>query len=147
MKSMRTTLIVGLLSALAATPLFAAKPGWTENLAEAQSTAAAQKKHVLLNFTGSDWCGWCIKIDKEVFSKPDFKNLAHEKLILVEIDFPESKTLPETVRSQNSQLKQKYGVEGFPTLVLLDSSGKETKRWVGFKQQFLQELTKAVGGR
>lgn len=123
----------------------AAKPGWTENFEQAQKQAASEQKHMLLDFTGSDWCGWCIKIDKEIFAKPDFKSLGEKRLILVELDFPQGKTLPDAVKSQNSELQLKFKVNGYPTLVLLSPAGKEVTRWEGFKPTFLEELKKAVG--
>ncbi|NBV32940.1 MAG: thioredoxin family protein [Proteobacteria bacterium] len=61
----------------------AAKPGWTENFEQAQKQAASEQKFMLLDFTGSDWCGWCIKIDKEVFAKQDFKSFSEKRLMLV----------------------------------------------------------------
>lgn len=142
------SLFLALLLSFSGIPLSqAAKPGWTENFTEATTQAAAQKKHILLDFTGSDWCGWCIKIDKEVFAKPEFKELGEKKLVLVEIDFP--KALPQTpaVKSQNEGLERKYKVNGYPTLVLLDSTGKEVKRWEGFHAEFLSELKKEIGGK
>ena len=125
----------------------AAKPGWTENFAEAQTQAAAQTKHLLLDFTGSDWCGWCIKIDKEVFAKPDFQEFGGKSLVLVEVDFPKSKPQPPAVKAQNEGLQRKYKVNGYPTLVLLDPAGKEVKRWEGFDSKFLADLKGAVGAR
>ena len=100
---------------------------------------------MLLDFTGSDWCGWCIKIDKEVFAKPEFKNFSEKSLILVELDFPQGKTLPDAVKAQNSELQRKFKVNGYPTLVLLSPSGKEITRWEGFKPSFFEELKKAAG--
>lgn len=122
----------------------AAKPGWTENFAEAKTQAAAQKKHLLLDFTGSDWCGWCIKIDKDVFSTADFKGFGEKNLVLVELDFPNAKPQTPAVKTQNAELGRKFKVNGYPTLVLLDPEGKEVKRWEGFKPSFLEELKKAA---
>ncbi|MBJ7393104.1 MAG: thioredoxin family protein, partial [Chthoniobacterales bacterium] len=69
----------------------AAKPGWLENFEAAKARAVTEKKHVLLDFTGSDWCSWCVKIDKEIFAKPDFKTFSAKNLLLVELDFPQGK--------------------------------------------------------
>jgi protein disulfide-isomerase len=136
-----------LLSLVGGSLAFAAKPGWTENFAEAQTQAASQKKHVLLDFTGSDWCGWCIKLDKEVFAKPEFKELGEKSLVLVELDFPKAKPQTPAVKAQNEGLGRKFKVNGYPTLVLLDASGKEVKRWEGFDATFLADLKKAVGSK
>jgi protein disulfide-isomerase len=89
---------------------------------------------VLLDFTGSDWCGWCIKLQKDTFSKPEFKKFAEQSLVLVELDFPRGKTQSDELKRQNEELAEKFGVQGFPTLVLLDPQGKEAARNVGYLQ-------------
>jgi thioredoxin-related protein len=89
----------------------------------AKKRASAEKKPMLLDFTGSDWCGWCIKLKKEVFDTPEFQQYAKEKLILVEVDFPRSKQLPKKEKEQNEQLSKEYQVRGFPTIILLSSKG------------------------
>ena len=66
-------------------------------------------------FTGSDWCGWCIRLQKEVFFKPEFAKWANENLVLVELDFPRRKKLDESLRQQNDNLRQMFGVRGYPT--------------------------------
>ncbi len=71
---------------------------------------------VLLDFTGSDWCGWCIKLQKETFSKPEFQKFAAESLVLVELDFPRGKEQSEELKKQNQELAEKFGIQGFPTL-------------------------------
>jgi protein disulfide-isomerase len=119
--------------------------GWTENFTDAKTRASTLKRHLLLNFTGSDWCGWCIKLDSEVFSKPEFKSLADSNLVLAKIDFPRTRSQDLAIKSQNQGLLSTYNVTGFPTLILLDSSGKEVKRWRGFSSQFLAELKKQIG--
>jgi len=102
-----------------------AKPGWLTDLKQAQDEAKANKKLLLLDFTGSDWCGWCIKLDREVFSKPAFKDYANKNLVLVEVDFPRSKTQSATEKKQNYELAERYGIEGYPTIIVLDSEGKK----------------------
>ena len=87
---------------------------------------------MLLDFTGSDWCGWCMKLSKDIFSQPEFKEFAAKNLVLVEVDFPARKPLADEVKARNSALAAKFGVEGFPTLVLVDASGKEVARHVGY---------------
>ena len=101
------------------------KPGWLTNYKQAQETAKTDKKLLLVDFTGSDWCGWCIKLDQEVFSKPEFKEYASKNLVLMEADFPRAKQLSATEQSQNEQLAQQYGIQGFPTIVVLNSDGKK----------------------
>jgi hypothetical protein len=140
-------LLAVVLSMVTGSFAVAAKPGWTENFAEAQAKASAQKKHMLLDFTGSDWCGWCIKIDKEVFATPDFKEFGEKSLVLVEVDFPKAKAQTPEVKTQNEGLERKFKVNGYPTLVLLDSAGKEVKRWEGFDPKFVSDLKQAVGSK
>ena len=122
-----------LLSALvlAASTVFAGD-GWQSNYKAALEQAAKENKPVLLDFTGSDWCGWCVKLDKETFSEASFKKFAAGNLILVEIDFPRNKPQSDEVKKQNRELQAQFGVDGFPTLVLLDSKGKEIARNPGY---------------
>ena len=111
---------------------FAGDLGWTTDFSQAKSQAASEKKLMLLDFTGSDWCPWCIKMDKEVFDQKTFADFANNKLVLVKLDFPQSKEQPAAEKAQNNELAKKYNIEGFPTYVLLDSSGKEVRRQVGY---------------
>ena len=74
--------------------------------------------------SGSDWCGWCIKLDREVFSQDAFRNFAQESLILFRADYPMRKKQPEETRKQNKELADRYGIKGFPTVLLLDAAGK-----------------------
>lgn len=97
---------------------------WLTDLSDAKAKVKAEKKPILLYFTGSDWCGWCIKLKKEVFSKPAFVNYAKESLILMSIDFPNRKFQSKSLEEQNNKLMNFYRVEGFPTIILLDPNGK-----------------------
>jgi len=124
------SLLLLLVSALILTPAFA--NGWGDDYKAALATAAKENKKVLLDFTGSDWCGWCIKLKKDSFDQPAFKEFADKNLVLVEIDFPQGKTLNPEVQKQNSALQEQYQVQGFPTLVLLDPQGKVIKRESGY---------------
>ena len=101
------------------------KPGWLTDLKAAQEQAKSDGKIMLLDFTGSDWCGWCIKLDREVFSKPEFRDYASKNLILVELDFPRRKELSPAEKKQNYELAEQYGIEGFPTIIVLDNNGKK----------------------
>jgi protein disulfide-isomerase len=141
--------LVMLLVLAAATPVSGAKPGWLTNYKEAQEQAKAGKKLVLLDFTGSDWCGWCIKLDREVFSKPEFKEYAEKNLVLVELDFPRGKKLSDEERGQNEQLAMRYQIQGFPTIVVLDGEGKqvgELSYMPGGPSAFIAELDKLRKG-
>jgi len=102
---------------------FASAAEWLTNYAQALSQAKAQNKMVLMDFTGSDWCSWCIRLDREVFSLRDFKNYAAEKLILLKIDFPQGKALPAAEAAQNEKLRDHFRVEGFPTVIVLKPNG------------------------
>jgi len=97
---------------------------WTTDLRKAIETAKAENKAVLVNFTGSDWCHWCFKLSGEVFSQDEFKEYAYENLILVKVDFPRS--IPQTIETKayNQSLAQKFGVRGFPTIIIINSQGK-----------------------
>ena len=97
---------------------------WLTDLPKAQAKAKQENKSVLLDFTGSDWCGWCIKLNKEVFSKPEFAEYAKKNLVLVEVDFPRRKKLSPAQTKANEALSEKYDIEGFPTIVLLGADGK-----------------------
>lgn len=105
---------------------------WMTDYKAALALAAKENKKVLLDFTGSDWCGWCIRLKKETFNMPAFKDYADKNLILVEVDFPQGKTLSPEVTAQNNALQEQFRVEGFPTLVLLDSQGKMIKQNSGY---------------
>src|SRR5262245_27613816 len=98
---------------------------WLTDAAKAQTQAKTEKKLVLLDFTGSDWCGWCIKLNKEVFSKPEFAEYAKKNLVLVEVDFPRRKQLSAEQQQANNALQEKYRIEGFPTIIVLDGNGRK----------------------
>ena len=102
-----------------------AESNWVTDYKKAQEAAKAGKKLMLLDFTGSDWCGWCMKLDKEVFSTPEFQNYASRNLILVKLDFPRRRPQTEALKKQNEQLAQKYGIQGFPTIIVLNGQGEK----------------------
>src|SRR5260221_6178317 len=112
--------------------VLAAEAEWLTDVPKAQAKAKAEKKMVLMNFTGSDWCGWCIKFNKEVLSTPEFREYAKKNLVLVELDFPNKKPQSAETRKANEALKDKYGVQGFPTFVVLGSDGTEIGRQRGY---------------
>lgn len=109
-----------------------AEANWVTDLPAAQSAARKDHKLVLVNFTGSDWCGWCKRLQKEVFSTKEFADYAKQNLELVEIDFPARKKQSDALKKANEALKQRYQADGFPTIVVLNSEGKEIWRQPGY---------------
>lgn len=97
---------------------------WQDNFEKALQQAKKENKAVLVNFTGSDWCIWCKRLTDEVFSKSEFENYADENLILVKLDFPRKIDQSAETKMYNTKLAQKFGVQGFPTILLFNSSGK-----------------------
>ena len=149
MKTPRFFLVAAALSLIVAS--FAqAESDWLHDYSKAQEEAKANHKLLLLNFTGSDWCGWCIKFDKEILSQPQFKNYAHDNLVLVELDFPRKKSQPTEERKQNTQLAQQYEVLGFPTIVVLNSNGQKVWQFDGYfpdgPEAFIAQLQKLPKG-
>lgn len=102
-----------------------AELNWLTDYSAAKARAKSDNKLVLLDFTGSDWCGWCKRLNAEVFSKPQFQEYAAKNLILVELDFPRAKAQTDAVKKQNMQLASQYQIEGFPTVVVLNAEGKK----------------------
>ena len=94
----------------------------------AKSQAKINNKPILLIFSGSDWCGWCVKLDQEVFNTQEFKDWAAENVITVIADFPATRQLPPELAKQNEELKNTYNVSGFPTVFLLKDDGSVIAR-------------------
>jgi len=126
-------------SAFATTP-----EGWSTNLEKAFVKAKAEKKSVLVEFTGSDWCPPCIAMRKNVFSKKEFVDAASKKYILVELDFPKG---DKELADKNQPLAEKYKIEGFPTVILFNAEGKEFNRFFASEfpktEEFLKHLDEA----
>ena len=110
----------------------AADLNWSTDLPKAQAQAKADNKMVLMDFTGSDWCGWCMKFDKEALSTDKFADYAKAHLELVVVDFPNKKPQSDALKAANKALGEKYGVNGYPTFVVLNADGKEIGRQVGY---------------
>ena len=113
---------------LAATMAVGGEGLWITDFAQAKQLAAEKNVPILADFSGSDWCGWCIRLDKEVFSQPEFQAYAKDKLVLFLADFPSKKKLPADVVKQNQELQKQFKVEGYPTVILLDAQGNEKAR-------------------
>jgi protein disulfide-isomerase len=119
----KLTVIVGALSLCTSVAL--AAEGWSTDHEKALAQAKSEKKLVLMDFTGSDWCIWCKKLNQEVFSKPKFKDYAKDNLVLLELDFPRGKQQSKELKEQNEKLSKEYHIEGFPTVIVLNSEGKK----------------------
>jgi len=131
MKILRHIIPVVILSAILAVSASAAP---TTDYPAALELAAKENKPVLLEFTGSDWCPPCKMMKKEVLSDAKFQSFADDKLVFVELDFPQGKKQSPELAKQNDELQSKFQVEGYPTFILLDSKGKELGRTSGFMQ-------------
>lgn len=97
-----------------------AKVQWHQNYQEALGIAKKEKKPLLLLFTGTDWCVWCKKLDQEVLATPEFAQGAASSFVFVELDFPADISKNQEFAKQNQELKNKFGVTGFPTIVIVD---------------------------
>mgnify|MGYP000197154613 CR=1 FL=1 len=109
---------------LSALTLSAADAAWLTDLDEGIKVAKAEKKAILVDFTGSDWCGWCIRLKKEVFDQKEFAAVTKD-FVLVELDYPQKKKQPAEEKAKNKATQAKFGVSGFPTVLLLDAKTGE----------------------
>lgn len=99
------------------------------DLETALAESVRQDKPVLVDFSGSDWCGWCIKLDREVFSKESFLTWAKENIVLCVLDFPQDKSKVSRRQAQKNQIAaRKYEIKGYPTVLILDKNGKVTAK-------------------
>ncbi len=96
---------------------------WTVGWKAAADASAKSGKPILADFTGSDWCGWCIQLKKEVFNTPEFSAWAKANVVLLEVDFPQQTQLPPALAKENQDLAEKYKIEGFPTILMLKADG------------------------
>lgn len=106
---------------------------WLTDVSAAKEKAAKENKAIMMDFTGSDWCGYCIKLKKAVFDTPEFEKFAAEKLVLVEVDFPSKKKQPAELKKANEKLRDQYKIEGYPTLQFIDAKGKVLGQIVGYE--------------
>ncbi len=105
-----------------------AEEGWLIDFEMVKKEAADRDVPILADFSGSDWCVWCIRLDNEVFSTPKFKIYAEENLVLFLADFPSRKSQSDAIKKQNKGLAKRYGVRGYPTVLLLDADGEVLAR-------------------
>lgn len=124
---------------------------WHNNMDEVKQLAKKEHKHILLNFSGSDWCGPCIKLHKELFASAPFQNFAEKNLVMINADFPRMKKnqLSKEQQKINDALADQYNSKGsFPFTALLNENGKVIKSWEGTpkgtQEEFVEELQFAI---
>jgi len=100
--------------------------GWLVDINKAYDISKKTGKPIMANFTGTDWCGWCIKLKREVFDTPEFKTWAAKNVVLIELDFPRRFKLPENIKQQNYNLAKSFNVTGYPTIWVFNL-GKDNK--------------------
>jgi len=128
-----------------------ATSNWGTDFEKAKKIAEQEHKLVLLNFSGYDWCGPCIRLHKEIFESPEFTQVADEKFVLVNADFPRQRKnqLDKQLQKNNDKLAEKYNTTGvFPLTVLLKADGTVIKKWEGYpeegKNKFISEIKSAA---
>jgi protein disulfide-isomerase len=120
---------------------------WETDLEIASLAAKASGKYMLLDFSGSDWCGWCIKLEKEVFSQNAFKDFAEKNLVCVLIDFPRMKKQALGLKQRNRDLATKYGIQGYPTIIIFSPDGEpvgKTGYLRGGSKKYVQHLNEII---
>lgn len=122
---------------------------WLTDWEAATAEAKRSNRPILINFTGSDWCGWCIRLKEEVFVTDAFKNWAGQKVILMEADFPRKKALPPHLTAQNQQLAQRYQISGYPSIIFVDAGGNQLGPRYGYQEggpeAWIQGAEKCIG--
>jgi len=143
---MKKILICGALAGLLALPVFGGEAEWFTDLPKAQAKAKAEKKLVLMDFTGSDWCPPCKALKKNVLSAPDFIGYAAKNLVLVEVDFPRHKAQPDGLKKANQALSGRFAIDSYPTVIVLNGEGKQLHKSVGYggedSKAFIAKLEK-----
>jgi len=120
-------LLLLLISFALSTSVYAQEAVWYTDVNKAIELSQKQKKPIMLFFTGSDWCGWCVKLQNEVFKQEAFINWAKQNVILVELDFPRRKSLEPQMQQQNAQMQQLFQVRGYPTVFFVNPEQKDGK--------------------
>jgi thioredoxin-related protein len=118
--------------------------GWVSNLSQAKQIAKKEHKHILLNFSGSDWCGPCIRMHKDIFENNTFKQMADTDLVLLNADFPRMKKnqLSKEQQKENDLMADQYNPKGkFPYTLLLNAEGRVLKEWDGLPDETAETFT------
>ena len=129
-----------LLSTLLLLQVNAAEGEWLTDFDKAKEKAKAENKMVLMDFTGSDWCPPCKALHKNVLTSAEFVEFAKKNLVLVEVDFPNKKPQSAELKKSNKALAKKFGIEAYPTIVVLDSNGKELSKKSGYGGEKAKEF-------
>lgn len=147
MKLLQRLAVLGLALSAPSIALAGDAGPWYADFDKAVAAAKAEKKDLLVDFTGSDWCGWCKRLDAEVFAHQEFLDFAKKELVLVALDFPRDEEIKAKVPNpeRNKELQKKYGVQGFPTIFLMTSDGEvlaQTGYQAGGPVKYVESLTK-----
>jgi thioredoxin-related protein len=146
--SMRVILVI--LALCGAACRLAAMDGWLTDFEEAKARAKKENKDILIDFTGSDWCAPCLRLKAEVFEKEPFKTEAPKHFVLVSLDFPREKVLPENLKKQNDELADQYAANTFPSIILIDNSERMYARRgyeAGGSEKYMAMLAKMIERR
>ncbi|KAF2515976.1 thioredoxin family protein [Flavobacterium foetidum] len=126
---MKKILLIALFFSISA--LQAQELKWYTDVREAITVSNKSQKPMLMFFTGSDWCGWCIRLQNEVLKTPEFKKWAEQNVILVELDYPRAVAQTPEIKLQNNELQQAFGIQGFPTVFFTSAESKDGR--INFK--------------
>jgi thioredoxin-related protein len=141
---------IALSAFLSVSTCFGGGAGWTHDVDAALKQAKKEGKDVLMDFTGSDWCGWCIRLNEEVFSQKEFLPAVTKRFVLVELDFPRGKQQSAEIKKQNAEWQAKFQVRGFPTILLTDADGRpfaQTSYKPGGAEKYISHLSELQGIR
>ena len=136
-------------SAVALAEIGKTADGWYQVYDQALAQAKTSGKPMLIDFTGSDWCGWCIKLDQEVFSTSEFKQWAQEHVVLLKLDFPKNSPQPASLKQQNAELHDKFQVRGYPSVLFIDSNGNQIGQYgyeAGGPAVWTKKASEILGG-
>jgi protein disulfide-isomerase len=140
--------ILGCVSGSLSANLAPGAVSWLTNYEDAVDKAKSGSKPIIMFFTGSDWCSWCTKLEREVFDTQEFAQQVGDKFVFLKLDFPLYKQVPPQQSAQNKQLQNKYNIRSFPTLVILDSTGQQLIGTAGYRAggplQYADHLKKMV---
>lgn len=125
---------IALLMFFGALTMQAQELKWESDVNKAITVSKKEKKPLMMFFTGSDWCGWCMRLQREVFQTPEFTKWAKQNVVLVELDYPRRKQLPQEIVAQNDQLQQMFQVQGYPTVWFVNASTNKKDKKVNFEK-------------